>query len=292
MIQSKRDKTQNSNKLHLDKYYTSPELAKYVVDKTKEIIGEENITQWLEPSAGNGVFLPHLENYLAYDIEPDADGIIKQDYLTLDLPYKKGRCVIGNPPYGSRLNLAKAFCNKSFDIADYVAFILPVSQYNNEQSIYKFDLVYTENLGVKMYSDEKVHCCLNIYKRPTTGFNKRKNYRNSEIIDIIEIRETVKSDNPKRNRVLGEFDYDFAINAWGGGFGKNLTIGREAYEGQYVKMFYIKIKNGNIRIKDAILSAQWDELYPMTATPNLLQWQVYKFVEEFVKNYNLHNIQH
>ena len=44
-------------KIPLDKYYTSDELAKYCVEKTKEIIGEDNITEYLEPSAGAGVFL-------------------------------------------------------------------------------------------------------------------------------------------------------------------------------------------------------------------------------------------
>ena len=41
-------------KIELDKYYTSDDLAKYCVEKTKEIIGEENITEYLEPSAGSG----------------------------------------------------------------------------------------------------------------------------------------------------------------------------------------------------------------------------------------------
>ena len=55
-----------------DKYYTSPELAEYCVKKTKEIIGEENITEYIEPSAGSGVFLDFLNKpYLAYDIKPE-----------------------------------------------------------------------------------------------------------------------------------------------------------------------------------------------------------------------------
>ena len=49
--QFKRDLKQNSNKLHLDKYYTSDELAQYCVNKTKEIINNPNI-KFLEPSAG------------------------------------------------------------------------------------------------------------------------------------------------------------------------------------------------------------------------------------------------
>ena len=62
----------NIAKILNDKYYTSPELAEYCVKKTKEIIGEENITEYLEPSAGNGVFLNYLpKGTLAYDIEPE-----------------------------------------------------------------------------------------------------------------------------------------------------------------------------------------------------------------------------
>ena len=100
----------NIAKIINDKYYTSPELAKYCVEKSKEIIGEYNITEYIEPSAGSGVFLNYLDKpYLAYDIEPEDDRVSKQDYLTLDLPYKKGRCIIGNPPFGDRNALSVKF---------------------------------------------------------------------------------------------------------------------------------------------------------------------------------------
>src|SRR5574344_2989200 len=94
-------------KIENDKYYTSSELAEYCVRKTEEIIGKENITEYLEPSAGSGVFLYFLDKpYLAYDIEPEdnKNRIIKADYLSLDMEYKKGRCIIGNPPFGDRNN--------------------------------------------------------------------------------------------------------------------------------------------------------------------------------------------
>ena len=107
-------------KIKNDKYYTSDELAKYCVEKTKEIIGEDNITEWLEPSAGAGAFLNYLPNdTLAYDIEPEGDRIIKQDYLELDLDYKKGRCAIGNPPFGRGNSLSMAFYKKSVNYHAY-----------------------------------------------------------------------------------------------------------------------------------------------------------------------------
>ena len=271
--QFKRDEKQNSNKLHLDQYYTSRELSKYCISKTYKIIGDSNISDVIDPSAGDGAFSDYLD-CIAYDVEPKKDYIIQQDYLTLDLEYRKNRLVISNPPYGSRLNLAKAFCNKSFEIADYVAFILPISQLNNIQSIYKFDLIHSEDLGVKEYSGVEVHCCFNIYKRPENGeYNKLKRWKDSE---IVEIREVVVNSNPKRNRELGDFQYDIGICAWGNGIGKQCEIG------DYAKSFFIKIKDkDNFNYyKNLILNANWKELYPMTNTPNLLQWQVYKYIDE------------
>ena len=91
-------------KIELDKYYTSKETALYCINKTKEIIGIENITEWLEPSAGDGSFSLQLDNCLAYDIKPEHYSIIQQDFLELNLDYKKGRCIISNPPFGERNN--------------------------------------------------------------------------------------------------------------------------------------------------------------------------------------------
>lgn len=60
------------------------------------------------------MFLDYLDKpYLAYDIEPEDDRVIKQDYLELDIGYKKGRCVIGNPPFGRGNSLSMAFYKKS-----------------------------------------------------------------------------------------------------------------------------------------------------------------------------------
>lgn len=280
MKQFKRDLKQNSNKLHLDKYYTSDVLAQYCVNKTKEIINNPNV-KFLEPSAGNGVFLKYLpSDTVAYDIEPEANNIIKKDYLSLDLTYDENLCVIGNPPYGSRLNLAKAFCNKSFEIAEYVSFILPISQLNNTQSIYKYDLIYSEDLKEQEYSDRKVHCCLNIYKRnKSREYNKRTGFKD---LKIIEIREVVKNNNPKRNRELGDFKYDIKMLAWG-----TATNGRDigcflSEDENYAKTFYIKIHKQEYKEKiiQLLKNVKWKDVYPMTAVPNLPQWQVYKYLND------------
>lgn len=281
MKQFKKDKKQNSNKLHLDKYYTSKELAEYVVNKTKEIIGEENIIEYLEPSAGSGVFLNLLDKpYLAYDIEPENNKVVKQDFLTLNLEYKKNRCIIGNPPYGVKNTLSVQFYEKSLELGDYISFILPISQFNNNMQMYKFDLIHSEDLGIQLYSDRKVHCCFNIYKRPTNGLNSKPNYKLKDV-EITEIRQN--------NKIVS--DYDLRVMAWGGDKNPNSKniIGKEVnFDGQYAKEFAIKIHNEEYKSKiiKLLKEVNWLKVYPMTATPNLLQWQVYKYIKEQIPELN------
>jgi len=254
-----------------DKYYTPSELAQYVVSKTKEVIGEENITEYIEPSAGAGVFLDYLDKpYLAYDIEPEDNRITKQDFLTLKLDYKKGRCIIGNPPYGEKNLLSMFFFKKSVELCDYISFILPISQWNNNQQMYEFNLIHSENLGKRFYSNREVHCCLNIFKRPENGLNIKPIKYNLKDIQLKEVRKSRNQFLPKN------FTYDIGICSWG-------NIGKEVeFEGQYNQELYVKINNK--KYKDLIIflikNTKWEDIYPMTVTPRLKQWQVYKYLKE------------
>ncbi len=223
----KRDETRNSTKLHLDQYYTSDDVAQYCIDKTYSVIGKDNISCVIEPSAGTGVFSKKIHYCIAYDIEPKDNSVVQADFLSLDIPYTNGCLVIGNPPFGSRGNLMQKFCKHSFTFADYVAFILPVNQLNNTASIYQFDLMHSEDLGVKEYSGKKVHCCFNIYKRPLNGLNSKPDYK-TEVIEVREVREVIKIQNPKCNKELDDFQYDIAICTWGAATGKECSVGQYA----------------------------------------------------------------
>jgi hypothetical protein len=239
------------------------------VEKTKEIIGEENITEYIEPSAGAGVFLDYLDKpYLAFDIEPEDDRVQKQDWLNVELEYKKGRCIIGNPPYGKRNTLSVSFYKKSVSLSDYIAFILPISQLNNNQQMYEFDLVYSKDLDVKKYSDRDVHCCFNIYKRPTGELNEKSDYKLKEI-SVYEKRRTGNDNSPDK--------YDIAICGWGASIGKEIN-----YKGQYANEKYIIIHNEKYKkqIIQILKNADWVKIFKMTATPVLSQWQIYKYIKE------------
>jgi len=270
--QFKNNESKNSNKLHLDKYYTSPNLAKHCINKTYEIIGEEYITQFIEPSAGNGSFSNQLKNCVAYDIEPDGENIIKQDFLELNIKYKKGRCIIGNPPFGDRMNLATQFVKKSYRIGDYIAFILPLSQYNNNYQFYEFDLIHSEDLGVQRYTDRNLHCCFNIYKRPDNGqLNKRKTYN---FTDLYLFESNISKD-PKRNREYPNDDYDFRICIWGASTGRILD-NNERFQKEVA--FYINNKELKEKIYQAMIEFKNNMPYIMTSTPSLRLWQLYEYI--------------
>lgn len=196
------------------------------------------------------------------DIEPEANGIKKGDYLSIDIPYKKGRLVIGNPPYGEKLKLATDFYNKSVDIADYIAFVLPISQLNNTSSLYKFDLIYSEDLGETTYSGRNPHCCFNIYERPLRGINETEKKHIDGIVFYRQDKQGYESIK----------DYDIRMCHWGNGtVGKILTNDNEHYSGE------CKIKITHPRKNEIIEffnTFDWKEYTKGIAMKRLKQYQI------------------
>ena len=80
-------------KLNNDKYYTPIDLAKECISKTFHIIGEKNIYEIIEPSAGNGSFSNQISNCISYDLVPENDNIKQADFLNLNIGYKKVGCL-------------------------------------------------------------------------------------------------------------------------------------------------------------------------------------------------------
>ena len=258
-------------KIELDKYYTPVNLAKYCIDKTFEIIGKENITDIIEPSAGNGSFSNQLE-CVAYDIEPEHKSIIKQDYLKLELEYKKGRLIIGNPPYGRCMNLAQKFYKKSIQIGDYIAFILPISCFNNTQSLFEFDLIYSEDLGEHNYSNRQLHCCFNIYKRPINGLNKQKRIKLKDV-------KIIRQDSKQYNEII---DYDIRMCYWGNGSAGKILKDNEHYAAEYK----IIILNDDIRedVIRVLNEVNWSDELNKIAMLSIKQFHIYNLLKREIPN--------
>lgn len=265
-----------STKLDLDKYYTPYDVMEHSVNTTIQVLNDlgKEVTQYLEPSAGSGVFSKYIKSLgldiLSMDISPDFEDCIQQDFLTYPTNYIKGRCIIGNPPFGARLNLAQKFYKKSIELGDYISFILPISQLNNTRTMYEFDLVYSEDLGKVKFSDSKlIHCCLNIYVRNPKGLNSKPI---SKLKDITIIRQ----DSPK----YAHSSYDVRMCCWGASIGKLLQEG-ESYSSEYK----IQIHNNNLKDKviEVLRNVDWFNELNFTGVPKLQQFHIIQLLQKHIK---------
>lgn len=257
-----------------DKYYTPISVANHCWDKVLEVIGEENISEIIEPSCGDGAFYHHETHspHFGYDIEPQCNfqNVKQADYLSEDIAYLYGRLVIGNPPYGRCLSLAQKFYKKSIEIADYVAFILPISQLNNSQFMYEFDLIYSEDLGCQLYTDRELHCCFNIYRRPSSGEYNQK--PKTKLKDITIYRQDCKDYENK--------DFDLRMCYWGDGTaGKVLSEG-ESYSGEYK----IKINNDTLKYKiiNVLSNYDWKQHINGIAMKRIKQYHIVDVLTKYI----------
>lgn len=252
-------------KISDDKYYTPIDVVEHVYSKIKEICPIK-FGRVIEPSCGNGAFFhdSEISPTLAFDIKPECKYpcVVNGDYLAQKLDYEKNTLVIGNPPYGEHLSLAIKFFKKSAQISDYIAFILPISQLNSNKMMYEFNLIYSEDLGIKNYSGKELHCCFNIYKRPDNGI---LNHPQSDKVDDITIYRQDCRDYDKK-------PFDVRMCYWGNGSAGKILTNDEHYSGEY------KIK---INRKDL-----YDEIYRVLTT---YDWknEIKGIAMKRIKQYNI-----
>jgi hypothetical protein len=136
-----------------DQYYTKASVAKHCVEQILCHVPTARTARWIEPSAGNGVFLkqvPATVQACGFDIDPKGAGIQKADFLTWE-PQKQDEPIIcfGNPPFGRQSSQAKAFLKHAATFAHVIAFILPRSFVKPSMSRaipLRFHCVFTEAL--------------------------------------------------------------------------------------------------------------------------------------------------
>ena len=180
-METKQRKGLNRNTI--DKYYTKDTVVdsclRYVTQHIQ--IHPEDLI--IEPSAGNGSFITGIKtitrNFRFYDLEPENNEILKQDYLLYDYSgiretFRKIH-IIGNPPFGRQSSLAIKFIKKSCEFCDSVSFILPKSF--KKDSLKKtfplsFHLLFEIDLPDKSFlvdgEEHNVPCIFQIWeKKPT-----------------------------------------------------------------------------------------------------------------------------
>ena len=249
-----------SKNIELDKFYTPNETAKKCIDLAFKTF--KNITEVIEPSAGAGAFSLQIPNCIAYDIAPEHESVIEQDFLKLELPYKQGRLIIGNPPFGDRNNLARSFYKHACKMAEYIGFILPISQYDNTDSLYLFDLIESIDLGVLQYSGMEVHCCFNIYKKPMCKILNCKPKLFSDMFTIYRDDQQGYMD----------LEYDLCI------FRRGASSGREKLKNIHTQTYKVDVfdKSNVDFVKNRILAFKWDEYKKHQSAPSISKNDIYR----------------
>lgn len=190
------------NRNNIDKYYTKKEIVDKCIEHIKNNIKIEKNDLIIEPSAGNGAFIENIKDltnyYIFYDILPENDQIVKQDYLKIESikNYEKIH-IIGNPPFGRQSSLAIKFIKKSCEFADTISFILPKSFKKDSMKKHfndYFHLIFENDLPEKSFLvnniEYDVPCIFQIWiKKNMTRETKSK-------IKPINFKFVDKNDDP------------------------------------------------------------------------------------------------
>jgi predicted RNA methylase len=197
--------TKGLNRNTIDKYYTKESIVQLCLNLVKKYIQINTEDLIVEPSAGNGSFIIGIKslssNCLFYDLEPDNNEIIKQDYLLYDHSSIKKSFnkihIIGNPPFGRQSSFAIKFIKKSCEFCDSVSFILPKSF--KKDSLKKtfplsFHLIFEIDLPDKSFLvdgvEHNVPCIFQIWEKKTTN---RVVSKKLEPLNFVFVE---KSENP------------------------------------------------------------------------------------------------
>ena len=181
-----------------DQFFTPSLISKHCWNIFNEIV-KIDISKYtfIEPSAGDGSFMKVLPiGSIGLDIEPRAENIQKQDYLSwkpTDLTKKY--IVFGNPPFGLRGHLALNFINHSYEFADYVSFILPQmfesdGKGSPRKRIKGYNLIHSETLSTMFYSPDNREVKVNGVFQIWSKFIKNPKY---EIVKRSEEKMKVYS---------------------------------------------------------------------------------------------------
>ena len=204
-----------------DQFFTPIITANYCHSKCIEIMQKygdsKNNYTFIEPAAGNGVFLKLLpqKRRMGFDIDPKCDEIKQQDFLDWKPIANKKYVVIGNPPFGLRGQLALKFINHSSKFADYVCFILPQLFESDGKGVPRkrvegLNLLHSEKLNTNFESPEgkniNVECIFQVWSK----FHKNDNYtivkQDSTILKIYYLSDGGTPSTTRNKKMFYECD--------------------------------------------------------------------------------------
>jgi len=150
-----------------NQWFTKPAIAAHCIEVARTVARKLG-KRWgdycfVEPSAGDGRFYQLLpqDKRIGLDLAPQVHGVAgieKHDFLTWQPPAPGQYAVIGNPPFGVRGDLARAFITRACMFADICAFILPISFIDEQRAYFRgFELAHSEELPARSFVNIRGH---------------------------------------------------------------------------------------------------------------------------------------
>ncbi len=192
----------------IDKFYTKASIVDLCLTQFRQNVSLQPSDLIIEPSAGNGAFLHKIKlfhtNCIGYDILPDDDAIVKQDYLAVDSAQIRKSLgsfdkiyVVGNPPFGKQSSLAKKFIQKSAEFCDGIGFILPKS-FKKESLMKSFPLHFHLLISIDLPShsfevDGKEHdvpCVFQIWTKQSSERKKQEKVKPTKHYEFVSQSDT------------------------------------------------------------------------------------------------------
>ena len=213
-----------------DQFFTLNNTANYCYNKAKTIIASYGDScedySYIEPSAGNGVFLKLLpaDKRIGLDIEPYDDEIIKQDFMDWEPENDSKYIVLGNPPFGLRGHMALKFMNHSSKFADYVCFILPQSFESDgkgspRKRVKGLHLLYSETLKTDFESPNGkailVQCIFQIWSKHHCNESYILDEINNTDIKIYSLSDGGTSSTTRNKKMLNKCDIYLPFTCFG-----------------------------------------------------------------------------
>lgn len=283
----------NNKSKELDQFYTNPKVSDFLVSDVMPRYYDLSKFTFLEPSAGTGNFISSLlksgvskKNIMAFDIDPKSNGffkIKKSDFLKTDISFSKKRIIIGNPPFGKRARLAIEFINKSFEIANHVAMILP-KQFERFLTQKQVDIGARLVLSMELEGDAFIHSdspydvksVFQIWTKnpdmPDIRLKSQKQLRHHDFTTYIH-NNTI---NTLKYFDKSKYKWDFAVHRQGYYDYKNIiTNSKDLIKNRQ----YFFIKANNAKARKVIKSIDFEALSRSnTQTPG---FSTTDFVEEY-----------
>jgi len=223
----------------LDQFYTDPAYAFYFWNKVHTLLDLDSFDTFVEPCAGTGSFyelMPEDKRY-GVDIDPQLDGIIKQDFLTWSIPIiPYGRVLtLTNPPFGRNSNLAIRFFNHAATFSSAIAMTVPRSFKKttlHDRLNPRFKLIWEEDTPGKSFVNSKnehvdVKTVSQIWKSNLLDKRTKKEYKHKDYFTFVKFEDK----------------HDLRLRRIGWNSGKFYDSVEEKEKGQF---FFIKVSDKNV----------------------------------------------